>query len=136
MFSENELAYLRTQSLARLATVTPDGQPDVDAVGFEFDGQDFYISGHTLQTSRKYRNVVAGSTRVSLIIDDKETEAPRGIKLHGIARVVQRNDPSGPTEYLAIRPTVSWHWGIDGPPTFKNGRFVTPKTIWSSLETP
>ncbi len=134
MFSEKELAYLRTQSLLRLATVAPDGQPDVDAVGFEFDGQYFYIGGRVLQSSRKYKNVAAGNTKVSLIIDDEETHEPRGIKLHGIARIVQRPGRLGMTEYLAVRPTVSWHWGIEGPPVIKNGKFVATKTIWPPLD--
>jgi pyridoxamine 5'-phosphate oxidase family protein len=40
-FSDEEVAYLRSQRLARLATVAPDGQPDVVPVGFEFDGRSF-----------------------------------------------------------------------------------------------
>lgn len=134
MFSEQELAYLRTQKLLRVATVTSDGQPDVDAVGFEFDGQYFYIGGLALQTSRKYKNVAAGNPKVSLIIDDQETPAPRGIKLHGVAHIVQRTGRLGLTDYLAVRPTVSWHWGIDGPPVFKNATFVAPKTIWPPVD--
>lgn len=134
MFSEKELAYLRAQKLLRLGTVAPDGQPDVDAVVFEFDGQYFYISGHTLQTSRKYKNVAAGHTKVSLIIDDDETGKPRGIKLHGIARIVRRTGKFGDTDYLEVRPTVSWHWGIEGPPVFKNGIFVAPRTIWPPVD--
>lgn len=34
-FSDQELAYLGSQALCRLATVGPDGQPDVVPVGFE-----------------------------------------------------------------------------------------------------
>ncbi|WP_236602174.1 pyridoxamine 5'-phosphate oxidase family protein [Ktedonobacter sp. SOSP1-52] len=34
MFSEQELAFLRTQPLASLATVAITGQPDAGAVGF------------------------------------------------------------------------------------------------------
>lgn len=134
MFSEKELAYLRTQKLLRLATVEPDGQPDVDAVGFEFDGQYFYIGGLALQTSRKYKSVAAGHTKVSLIIDDQENAKPRGIKLHGVAKIIQRPGRVGVTEYLAVRPTVSWHWGIEGPPVFKNHTFVAPKTIWPPVD--
>ena len=33
------------QRLARLATVAPDGQPDVVPVGFEFDGTHLYVGG-------------------------------------------------------------------------------------------
>lgn len=133
MFSEKELAYMRTQRLLRIATVTSDGQPDVDAVVFEFDGEYFYVGGFTLQTSRKYKNVADGNTKVSLIIDDQETPAPRGIKLHGVAKIVHRSGKHGLTEYLAIRPTVSWHWGIEGPPVFKHDTFIAPKTIWPPL---
>src|SRR6266481_5721834 len=38
MFSEQELAYLQAQPLARIATVDNDGQPTVVVVGFQFDG--------------------------------------------------------------------------------------------------
>ncbi len=43
MFSEQELAFLRTQPLARLATVAVNGQPDADAVGFAFENGRFSI---------------------------------------------------------------------------------------------
>jgi pyridoxamine 5'-phosphate oxidase family protein len=45
MFSEKELSYLKSQRLARIATVSNTQQPDVAAVGFEFDGEHFYIGG-------------------------------------------------------------------------------------------
>lgn len=43
MFSEQELAFLSTQPLARLATVAVTGQPDADAVGFAFENGHFSI---------------------------------------------------------------------------------------------
>ena len=70
MFSEQELAFLRAQPLAGIATVDNDEQPTVDAVGFEFDGTRFYIGAHQLETTRKYKNIAAGHRKVSLIIDD------------------------------------------------------------------
>jgi pyridoxamine 5'-phosphate oxidase family protein len=133
MFSQQEQAYLQTQLLARLATVEPDGQPDVDVVGFEFDGARFYIGGHRLETTRKYKNIMAGQRRVSLIIDDLKTRnpwAPRGIKIHGIAEVVEREGRMGHTHYLAITPTISWSWGIEEP-QFRQGKAVPRKIIWT-----
>ena len=56
MFSEQELAYLQAQPLARIATVDNDGQPTVVVVGFQFDGARFYISGHQLSASRRRRS--------------------------------------------------------------------------------
>lgn len=133
MFSQQEHAYLQTQLLARLATVEPDGQPDVDVVGFEFDGARFYIGGHQLETTRKYKNIVAGQRKVSLIIDDLKTRnpwAPRAIKIHGVAEIVEREGRMGRTNYLAISPTVSWSWGIEEP-LFRQGKAIPRKITWT-----
>ena len=37
-FTDDEIRYLRSQPLARIATVDADGQPDAVPVVFEFDG--------------------------------------------------------------------------------------------------
>ena len=133
MFSQQEQAYLQTQLLARLATIEPDGQPDVDVVGFEFDGARFYIGGHQLETTRKYKNIVAGKRKVSLIIDDLKTRepwAPRAIKIHGVAEVVEHEGRMGPGSYIAITPTVSWSWGIEEP-QFRQGKAIPRKITWT-----
>ena len=132
MFSEQELAYLQAQPLARIATVDNDGQPTVVVVGFQFDGARFYISGHQLGTMRKYKNIVAGHHKVSLIIDDLKSFRPwqpRGIRIHGIAEVVQRQGHLGPGGYLVITPMVSWSWGIEEPGS-EQGRVGPKKIIW------
>lgn len=132
MFSEQELAFLRAQPLARMATVDHDGQPTVDVVGFQFDGVRFSIGGHQLSTTRKYKNIVAGNRKVSLIIDDLKSLRPwqpRGIRIHGIAEVVQRQGHLGPGGYLVITPMVSWSWGIEEPGS-EQGRVGPKKIIW------
>jgi len=135
MFSQLERAYLQTQMLARLATVEPDGQPDADVAGFEFDGARFYIGGHDVEATRKYKNIVANQRKVSLVIDDLKTRdpwVPRGIKIHGIAEIVIREGRMGKGSYLAITPTISWSWGIEAP-QFRQGKsFPVPrKIVWS-----
>jgi pyridoxamine 5'-phosphate oxidase family protein len=133
MFSEVEIAYLKSQFLARLATVSSDGQPTVDAVGFEFDGARFYIGGLALPSTRKYKNVASGNHKVSLIIDDLESVNPwkvRGIKVHGLAEIVEWTGRFGQKEYLAITPTVSWSWGIEGE-NYQEGKFTPKKIIWT-----
>jgi Pyridoxamine 5'-phosphate oxidase len=42
-FSDEEIAYLQSQPLTRLATVGPDGQPDVVPLAYEFDGRGFWV---------------------------------------------------------------------------------------------
>src|SRR5260370_8268910 len=100
MFSQQEQAYLQTQMLARLATVEPDGQPDVDVAGFEFDGARFYIGGYQLETTRKNKNILAGQRQGSLIIDDLQTRDPRAppaIQNPSIPTRLAHENTNGPT---------------------------------------
>ncbi len=129
MFSEQELAFLQTQRVARIATVARDGQPTVDAVGFSFDGAHFYVGGYNIQNTRKYKNVVAGNTKVSLVIDELKSVQPwqaLGIRVHGEAEVAESQAHFGPGLYLVITPKVTWSWGIEDP----QGKAGPKKTIW------
>jgi pyridoxamine 5'-phosphate oxidase family protein len=136
VFTDREVAFIKTQRLLRLATVAFDGQPDADAVGFVFDGSIFIIGGHQLPFSRKYKNIAGGNHKVSLILDDLvsvQPWTPQGIKIHGVAKPVEREGQFGPGHYLEIYPLVSWSWGIEGE-SFQNGRFTPHKTVWTRLE--
>ena len=87
-FTEEEIAYLRSQRLARIATVSADGQPDVMPVGYQFDGQSFYVGGMNPVKTRKFRNVQAGNTKIALVIDDLVSVNPwtvRGMRIYGNA---------------------------------------------------
>ncbi|GAA4098398.1 PPOX class F420-dependent oxidoreductase [Nonomuraea soli] len=122
-FTEEELAYLRSQPLARLATLAPDGeQPDVMPVAFEFDGEHFWVggSGPSVLATRKVRNVQAGRHAVALVVDDMVSFDPfvaRGIRIYGRAEPpVERVGMMGPGFYVRITPTVSWSWNLEGKP--------------------
>lgn len=114
-FTEEEKEYLRSQRLARFATVSGDGQPDAVPVGFEFDGSDFYVGGLDLTSTRKYKNVAGGNDKVALVVDDLVTMTPwtpRFVRVYGRASVTQRDGESAPG--LRITPTVSWSWNLEG----------------------
>ena len=116
-FSEQEVAYLRSQPLARISTVARDGQPDVAPVGFEFDGTYFYVGGHDPVRTRKYRNVKAGNEKVALVIDDLKSVdpwRPRFVRVYGTAELVERSGQFGEGAYLRITPTISWSYNLDG----------------------
>lgn len=121
-FTEEELAYLRSQPLARLATVDGDGQPDAVPVAFEFDGAVFWVggSGESVLRTRKMRNVLAGHRRVALVVDDMVSFDPfvaRGIRVYGTADgPVERVGMVGPGFFLRIVPAVSWSWNMAGAP--------------------
>jgi pyridoxamine 5'-phosphate oxidase family protein len=130
LFSELELSYLKTQRLARVATVSRQGEPEVSPVGFEYDGKYFYIGSHSQDIffkTRRYKNITGGNTRVSLVIDDLESVDPwkvRGIKVRGTAEAVKRKGMFGEGSYLRITPRVSISWGIEPP---KEGEWTSRK---------
>jgi pyridoxamine 5'-phosphate oxidase family protein len=124
-FSAPEIEYLKSQRLARIATVSKKGQPEVVPVAFEFDGKYFYVGSHSQDVflrTRKYKSVRDGNNRVGLVIDDLESVdpwKPRGLKLFGTAELVEHNGMFGPGKYLRITPQTSWSWGIPGLKTKK-----------------
>lgn len=116
-FTDEEINYLRSQRLARIATVAPDGQPDVTAVGFDFDGAYFYVGTHATTKTRKQRNVEAGNTKVALVIDDLVSTKPwvgRYLRVYGTAEMVERDGHFGPGTYMRITPTISWSLNVEG----------------------
>ncbi len=121
-FTEQEIAYLRRQPLARFATLSATGQPDVVPVAFEFDGSVFWVggSGESVLTTRKVRNVRDGSPKVALVVDDMVSFDPfiaRGVRVYGDAgEPVERVGMVGPGFYIKVTPRVSWSWNLDGEP--------------------
>lgn len=133
IYSEPETQYLKSQQLARIATVSSKGKPDVSPVAFKFDVSYFFVGSHSQEiflTTRKYKNVRDGNKQIALSIDDLESVQPwkpRGIKLNGIAEIVEHNGMFGPGKNLQIIPIVSWSWGISGLQP-KEGQFFV-KTV-------
>jgi pyridoxamine 5'-phosphate oxidase family protein len=121
-FTHEELAYLRSQPLARLATLGPDGQPDVVPVAFEVDGEHIWVggTGAAVAGTRKFRNIKAGRRKVALVVDDLVSLRPfvaRSIRIYGRADdPIERDGLVGPGLYARITPTVSWSWNLAGEP--------------------
>ena len=102
-FTEDEAAYLKSQPLARVATVDPDGQPDVTPVSFEFDGTHFYLGCWAPEQTRRFRNVKAGHAKVALVVDDLvsvDPWTPRFLRVYGTAELVEREGRFGPARYI------------------------------------
>lgn len=122
-FSDEELAYLRSQPIARLATVDGYGQPDVVPVSFEVDDDSsIWVGGVGAEVARtrKFRNIGSGGAKVSLVVDDLMSIEPfvaRALRVYGLAHPpVERVGMVGPGLYSRITPTVSWSWNLAGEP--------------------
>ncbi|WP_369134266.1 PPOX class F420-dependent oxidoreductase [Modestobacter sp. I12A-02662] len=121
-FAADELEFLRSHGIARLATSGEDDQPDVVPVAVEFDGAHFWVggSGGSVLRTRKIANVLAGRRKVALVVDDLPSLDPfvaRGIRVYGVADgPVERVGMVGPGLFLRITPHVSWSWNMAGEP--------------------
>jgi len=133
-FTAKERAYLNSQRLARIASVSPAGQPDVAPVGYEWDGDQFAIGGFDLTRTLKYRNVLRGNARIALVVDDlasMEPWTPRGVKIHGSAAIVET--ARGPA--LRIAPLKKRRWRIERPAFSADGP-VSARAVRTNPQNP
>jgi pyridoxamine 5'-phosphate oxidase family protein len=123
VFTDGELAYLRSQRLGRLATLAPDGTLQNSPVGFSVhEGAGVInIGGRNLGATRKFRNVAANG-QVAFVVDDIASVDPwivRCLEVRGTAEALTDQIPLSPymsPEVIRIHPrrVISWGMGQDG----------------------
>src|SRR5580698_3908280 len=115
-----ERGYLKSQPLARLATVDASGAPQNNPVGAFLDEEtgDILVGGHAMGATRKFRNVQTNG-QVALVVDDLVSRDPwtvRGLEIRGTAVAQADADPPVPfmsREAIRITPTWVASWGVD-----------------------
>jgi pyridoxamine 5'-phosphate oxidase family protein len=128
VFTDKELAYLKTQGLGRLATIGPDGVPQVRPLGFRLnDDGTIDLGGPELNASQKWRNLEA-RPELSFVVDDMTPDEPgavkpgwgRGVEIRGLAELITDHAPPFATGYFSnevirIHPrrVLSWHLDAD-----------------------
>ena len=138
-FTGVETAYILRHRLGRLATIGPDGAPQVRPVAFRFNPGDgtFDIGGPRLAASQKYHNLLA-DPRAAFVIDDvapRSSRAPRpgygrGIEVRGRAEALTVRDPARRLaphhgdQLIRIRPARIITWNLDGGHERPRGREV------------
>ena len=111
VFTDAELDYLSTQPLARIATASATGVPDVAAVGFGVDGDTLVTGGFDITKTVRYRNLLA-NPRATIVVDDLASVdpwAPRGVKVRGAATL---EEVTGGMR-IRIVPEVIWSWHLN-----------------------
>jgi PPOX class probable F420-dependent enzyme len=126
-FSKEEEELLRTQDLARIATLSADGYPHIAAMWYAFDGKYVYIA--TDSTSKKIANIERNS-RVAVLVDNQDWHKPEGIMIQGTSEVLKKGDAgfeeghnliivrfpdekaydSGKQRILRVTPKKTAHW--------------------------
>lgn len=110
VFTPDEVKFLKESRLARIATVSPTGQPHVVPIGFEFNDGFFYFGGYNITKSLKFRNIQKNN-KVGLTVDDLISAnpwTPRFIIIRGIAEIITENGPGsiGKNTTIKITPRV------------------------------
>jgi len=118
-----EIGYLQDQPLGRLATIQPDGSPQVKPVGLRYNPElgTIDITGFRMSASQKYRNVQRDQ-RAALVVDDIMSTQPwrvRFLEIRGPAEAVPpaaEGDGSGGTGLIRIHPARVLSFGVEEPP--------------------
>jgi pyridoxamine 5'-phosphate oxidase family protein len=111
VFTDAELEFLSSQRLARLATSSRTGQPDVSAVGFTVERDSIVSGGLDLTKTIRYRHLLE-NPQAAIVVDDVvslDPWQPRGVKVRGDATL----EDDGGRPRIRIRPRVVWSWGIN-----------------------
>lgn len=126
-FKPHEIDFMRGAELGRLATVQPNGTPQLSPVGFTFNAEleTIDISGYHMSKSRKFRNL-ATNPDVAFVVDDIVSRDPwrvrcleiRGtaVQAHAEAAVGAAGDELD-TAIIRITPRRIIAFGIDDQDT-------------------
>jgi pyridoxamine 5'-phosphate oxidase family protein len=118
-FTPEEIAYLQSQRLGRLATVSEKGEPHVVPVSFRYNPEQdsIDIGGHNIVSTKKYRDAVRYG-RVAFVVDDVLPPwKPRMIEVRGTVEglpeggkeIMETLSP----EILRITPTRIISFGLN-----------------------
>lgn len=126
--TDEEQRFLSAQHLGRLATVGPDGGPQVKPVGFSYNDElgTIDIGGYNMAQSAKYKNV-RRNPAVAFVVDDRPDgglEGTRFLEIRGVAEAVAADgDGSHPAptapglvlgpEIIRIHPRRVLSYNID-----------------------
>src|SRR5581483_7687343 len=90
VFTQRELAFLASQRLGRLATVSARGEPHVVPVAFRHNPllDSIDVGGTGLPATRKYRDVAATGRAAFVVDDDPGPGKGRGMEGRGRAEVL------------------------------------------------
>ena len=118
-FTPEQVEYLNSQTLGRLATVDRHGAPQNNPVTFHHNPElgTIDIGGHNLGASRKFRNL-AGNNRVAFVVDDIASYRPwrvRCLEIRGRAETLSGAEPLRPgfsTELIRIHPDRILGFGL------------------------
>ncbi len=118
-FTEEEIEYLRSQRLGRMATLGKNGDLHVVPVGFRYnpEADAIDIGGHNIVPTKKYRDALRYG-RIAFVVDDVLPPwRPRMIEMRGAVQAFPQggrsiNEGFAP-DILRLTPTYIVSLGIN-----------------------
>jgi len=120
-FTDAEIEYLRSQKLARIATVGRDEQPHVVPVTYVFneDEDAIDVGGVAFGAGKKWRDA-QGNRKVTFLLDESGGGTAKAIEVRGEAELhetggdsINPKFPNFAPEFFRIRPTRIVSWGVE-----------------------
>jgi pyridoxamine 5'-phosphate oxidase family protein len=119
-FNDAELRFLARQPLGHLATLAPNGTPQLKPLGFTYNPtlETIDIAGFNMGGSAKYRNVQA-NPNVAFVVDEVTEQSMDGshfLEVRGVAETaVGDPDPEGhpAPEIIRIHPRRILSFNVD-----------------------
>ena len=118
-FSPQEIEYLQSQRLGRLATVNEKGDLHVVPVGFRYNPEhdSIDIGVHNIVPTKKYREALRHG-RVAFVVDDVQPPwKPRMVEIRGTVQAVPEGgkeiNPNFRPDILRIEPTYIVSIGVN-----------------------
>ncbi|MDR3576261.1 MAG: PPOX class F420-dependent oxidoreductase [Anaerolineaceae bacterium] len=122
VFTPQEIEYLQSQRLGRLATVNSKGKPQIAPVGFHYNQEldVIEIGGRFMSKSQKFRNVLK-NPNVSIVVDDVLPPwRPRGVEIRGTAQTLPTGGKAlfgsryeADDAIIRISPVQIIGWGLE-----------------------
>jgi|ERR1700722_7010073 len=120
ILTDAEQRFLARQPLGHLATIGPDGTPQVKPLGFTYNADlgTIDIAGFNMAGSAKYRNIQA-NPRVALVVDEMTEASMEGahfLEIRGTAEAVTgRASADGhlAAEIIRVRPRRVIAYNVD-----------------------
>ncbi len=139
VFTDAELQYLREQTLGRIATVGPDGQPHVTPVTFTYNAEEdaIDVGGMFYGGTKKWRDA-QGNSEVTLLVDDvlSNRRRARAIEIRGQAELhetggdrINPRFPNFASQFFRIRPRRIVSWGIEEGGTGGEGFQLNARSV-------
>jgi len=118
-FTSEEIAYLQSQRLGRLATVSAKGDLHVVPVGFRYnpEHETIDIGGHNFASSKKYRDALRHG-RIAFVVDDVQPPwKARFLEVRGTVQAVSEGGKAISREFapdmLRLTPTYITSFGVN-----------------------